>query len=259
MNSLKMIHHLCPTNIFMRDAKIKQYALIIVNQPIYHLPTFERLWANATLRYCADGGSNRLFEAYKHDPNKREQYLPDEIRGDLDSMRPDVRAYYESKSVKITQVTEQESTDFEKVVALVDEKEKQMGKSFDIVALSGLGGRFDQAMRMISTLFMMKDRVDRRMIIVAEECLAVLLDKGTHQIHCQQQYEGPNCGFIPIGEPSTVTTRGLEWDLVRHKCQFGGMVSSSNHIVSDVIEIETDAPLVWTTELKQGDDDDLSQ
>ena len=62
MNGLKLITHWCPSNIFAKDAKVKQFALIILNQPIKHLEAFNRLWANgmqlgfilfyfATLRY----------------------------------------------------------------------------------------------------------------------------------------------------------------------------------------------------------------
>lgn len=56
------------------------------------------------------------------------RYIPDEIRGDMDSIRPDVRAYYESKCVKITRVGDQNSTDFMKCVSLLNEKEKTQGQ-----------------------------------------------------------------------------------------------------------------------------------
>ena len=46
MNGLKLITHWCPSNIFAKDAKVKQFALIILNQPIKHLEAFNRLWAN---------------------------------------------------------------------------------------------------------------------------------------------------------------------------------------------------------------------
>jgi thiamine pyrophosphokinase len=34
-------------------------------------------------------------------------------------------------------------------------------------------------------------------------------------------------------------------------CHFGGMVSTSNLLDSDTIEIETDEAVVWTVELKE--------
>jgi hypothetical protein len=73
----------------------------------------------ASLRYCADGGANRLFDALETDERRRRsfpskarsfpqrlkmarltcnpRYLPDLIKGDLDSLRPGVRAFYEAE------------------------------------------------------------------------------------------------------------------------------------------------------------------
>lgn len=63
----------------------------------------------ASIRYCADGGANRLYERYvePHLPlngtaeaqnsTAAAQYLPDLIKGDFDSLKPHVRQYYESK------------------------------------------------------------------------------------------------------------------------------------------------------------------
>ncbi|KAI9498320.1 thiamine pyrophosphokinase [Zychaea mexicana] len=261
MNGLKIITHWCPSNILARDSKVKQFALIILNQPIKHLETFNRLWANATFRFCADGGSNRLYDTFKHDSHKLRLYLPDEIRGDLDSLRVDVKEYYESMNVKITRVADQDSTDFDKVIALLKEKEEELGKVFDIVALPALGGRFDQTMQSINVLYSMMHEVERRTILVSDESLTVLMDKGTHHIHCQPEYEGPTCGLIPIGAPATLTTRGLEWNLDHRKCHFGGMVSTSNSIAKDLIEVETDSPIVWTIEIKhsEGKQDDFDE
>ncbi|KAG2194566.1 hypothetical protein INT47_006525 [Mucor saturninus] len=203
----------------------------------------------ASFKFVADGGSNRLYDAFKHDQKILEQYIPDEIRGDMDSIRPDVRAYYESKSVTITKVSEQDSTDFMKCVSLLHEKEASQGQIYDIVATPALGGRFDQTIANINILYMMKDQIERRFILVSDENLTMLLDKGKHQIHCQSALEGPTCGIMPIGSPATITTKGLKWDMADSKCEFGGMISTSNAVDSEVIEIVTDAPVVWTIEI----------
>jgi thiamine pyrophosphokinase len=58
------------------------------------------------LMYCADGGANRLHDALGDERDRwvvRKEsladgrYLPTMVKGDLDSLRPDVRAYYVSK------------------------------------------------------------------------------------------------------------------------------------------------------------------
>ena len=51
------------------------------------------------------------------------------------------------------------------------------------------------------------------------------------------------------------------YNIVNHKCHFGGTLSTSNAIAQDLIEIETDSPLVWTIELKeaQGNGQDIDE
>ncbi|EPB88389.1 thiamine pyrophosphokinase [Mucor circinelloides 1006PhL] len=254
-NLINLITHWCPSNVLSRDGNAKKFCLIVLNQPIKHVDAFHRLWNNATFRFVADGGSNRLYDAFKHDQQKLAQYIPDEIRGDLDSIRPDVRAYYESKSVKITKVSDQDSTDFMKCVALLNEKEKERGQIFDIVATPALGGRFDQTIASINMLYMLKDDIERRFILVSDENLTVLLDKRNggssrqESLHQLIHTLGPTCGVMPIGSPATLTTKGLKWDMDNLRCEFGGMVSTSNAVDNDMIEIVTDAPVVWTIEI----------
>ncbi|KAL1935024.1 hypothetical protein VTP01DRAFT_4164 [Rhizomucor pusillus] len=248
---MNLITHWCPSNILANDTKPKKFCLIILNQPISQKKLFDRLWSNAAFKFCADGGSNRLYDAFKDEPDKLERYLPNEIRGDLDSMRPEVREFYASKNVTITKIDDQDSTDFMKCVYLLQEKELELDAVFDIVAMPALGGRFDQTMASINLLYSMKDQLERRVILVSDESVTVLLDKGSHHIHCQPDYEGPTCGIIPIGSPTVLTTKGLRWNLENHECSFGGMVSTSNMLANDLIEIKTTAPVVWTIEINK--------
>ncbi|KAI8358411.1 thiamine pyrophosphokinase [Blakeslea trispora] len=241
-----MITHWCPSNILTRDGKTKSFCLIVLNQPIQHIDTFNHLWSNGDqkIERKADGGSNRLYDAFKHD----QKLL---AKGDLDSIRPDVQAYYESKNVRITKVNDQDSTDFMKCVALLHEKEQEQGEIYDIVATPALGGRFDQTISNIHLLYTVKDHVGRRAILVSDENLTMLLDKGKHHIHCQLDIEGPTCGIMPIGAPAILTTKGLRWNLTNTKCALGGILSTSNIVDNDLIEIETDAPVVWTIEINR--------
>ncbi|KAL0092304.1 thiamine pyrophosphokinase [Phycomyces blakesleeanus] len=219
-----------------------KFCLIILNQPIKHVHLFERVWANATIRLCADGGSNRLYDAFENSPEKRNLYLPDEIIGDLDSIR--------SNGVKVTQVKDQESNDFLKCIALMEEKEIALGiKDLDVVAVSAIGGRFDQTIASINTLFLMNHKSDRKFILMSDENITILLDKGVHYLQCSE-YEGPTCGIMPIGAPATLTTEGLKWNLDNTLCCFGGMVSTSNVITAEYVTIKTDSPVVWTSEIR---------
>ncbi|OAX79085.1 hypothetical protein ACJ72_06599 [Emergomyces africanus] len=60
-----------------------------------------------------------------------------------------------------------------------------------------------------------------------------------------------NVGIIPIAGPAVITTQGLEWDVRDWKTHFGGQVSTSNHVRSEVVEVEVDAevPVMFTVEL----------
>ncbi|CAO3627106.1 unnamed protein product [Cunninghamella echinulata] len=231
MNKLNLITHWSPANIL----------------PLTRLDIFTRLWNNASIRVVADGGSNRLYDAFKEDKKKLETYIPDQILGDLDSIRPEVQSFYASKNVNIQKKFDQVSTDFMKCIDFVKEEEKKKSS----VALPALGGRFDQTIASIHVLYMAQEwKEKRRMILVSDENLTILLNKGISHIHCLQDIEGPTCGILPIGSPAILTTKGLKWNLEKHKCCLGGTISTSNAIDSELIEIETDAPVVWTIEIK---------
>ncbi|KAH9889717.1 thiamine pyrophosphokinase [Xylariomycetidae sp. FL2044] len=59
-------------------------------------------------------------------------------------------------------------------------------------------------------------------------------------------------GIVPIKEPSVITTRGLEWDVEDWPTEFGGNMSTSNHVLPDtqVVEVETTKDVVFTIALK---------
>ena len=51
------------------------------------------MWSKCNLKVCADGGANRLFDSLS--PETRADCIPNYIVGDLDSLRPEVKEYYE--------------------------------------------------------------------------------------------------------------------------------------------------------------------
>ncbi|KAI1298018.1 hypothetical protein EDD11_006890, partial [Mortierella claussenii] len=229
--------------------------------------------------FCADGGGNRLYDLLKTD-EERAKYLPDYIRGDLDSLRDSVKDYYESKGVPVERVDDQYSTDFMKCVELVRERDphylsnslassetqriqsqksreeqqqqqqqQQQAINLGIVALGGTGGRFDQSMSSIHHLYILNR--ERHATLVSDESIVVVLGAGKHEITCNLDIEGPTCGIIPVGSSvATLTTNGLRWDIENWETSFGTQISTSNALAASKITIETDAPVVWTTELK---------
>ncbi|KAF9186670.1 hypothetical protein BGZ50_002382 [Haplosporangium sp. Z 11] len=254
-----------------------EFALIILNQPIrIRRQLFDNVWQNAKYRFCADGGANRLYDLLDTD-EERTKYLPDYIRGDLDSLRDPVKDYYLAKGVPVERVSDQDSTDFMKCVELVRDRDPQPGSSalvsspdlsdssvpngedqetergncgrkLAIVALGGIGGRFDQSMSSIHYLYILNR--ERQAVLVSNESIVVVLADGTHEITCNLEIEGPSCGVIPVGSSeATLTLTGLKWDVENWKTSFGGQISTSNVLIGSKVIVQTDAPVVWTTEL----------
>ncbi|EEE63458.1 hypothetical protein OsJ_18271 [Oryza sativa Japonica Group] len=239
------------------DADCAAYALLVLNQ---RLPRFApRLWDRAQVRVCADGGANRVFDGMPElfpgqDPDEvRRRYKPDVIKGDLDSVRPEVKEYYSNMGTQIVDEShDQDTTDLHKCVAFITENSAIPNKSnLCIFALGALGGRFDHEMGNINVLHLFPNN---RIILLSDDCLIFLLPRThTHNIHIERSIEGPHCGLIPIGAPSaTTTTTGLQWNLDNTSMSFGGLISTSNIVreESTVVTITSDSDLIWTISLR---------
>lgn len=120
-----------------------------------------------------------------------------------------------------------------------------------VVGLGAFGGRFDHEMQAVSLLHAYTSRFDR-LVLMGAGNVAFLLEPGrSHTVEPDLRFEGPTVGLIPVGGPCrTVTTEGLQWNLDGRGLEFGVCVSSSNKVVGDVVQVTTDAPLVWTAEFK---------
>jgi thiamine pyrophosphokinase len=57
-----------------------------------------------------------------------------------------------------------------------------------------------------------------------------------------------NVGILPVYGPATISTTGLEWDVISWKTQMGYQVSTSNHVKADQIHVDTDTPVLFTIE-----------
>jgi thiamine pyrophosphokinase len=93
------------------EASRSKTALIILNQP-FSKALLRCLWHTTNWHCCADGGANRLHDvlnggnsadatiddtATTTADHRVDNYLPDLLKGDLDSVREDVRRYYETR------------------------------------------------------------------------------------------------------------------------------------------------------------------
>ncbi|KAL7271324.1 thiamine pyrophosphokinase [Rhizina undulata] len=267
-----------PTSFFSdefsedEEKGFKPFALLILNREILNLKMFKATWKNAQLRICADGGANRLFDALN--PEERTEYIPNCIKGDLDSIRTDVRSFYAANGVEIIKNPDQNSTDFGKCLVYIAENDLQPifketssrnwawnssekisveYPKLIVVAWGGFGGRVDQSFHSVHVLFVAAGEVGRlrQIYVVSDESITFLLQDGVNIIHTPQTAVGPTCGIIPVAGPAIISTKGFEWNLMDAETRFGGLVSTSNHLKKDIVEVKASDPIIFTAEIRK--------
>ncbi|THV03215.1 thiamine pyrophosphokinase Thi80 [Dendrothele bispora CBS 962.96] len=233
--------------------------LIILNQP-FSLQLLKLVWNSSKWHYCADGGANRLYDLLMSCPpvpmlllsHTPPRYRPNLIKGDLDSLRDDVKQFYSSNGIPVVQDQDQNSTDLMKCVAAVEELEKTEGQEYEIVILGGLAGRLDQTIHTLSYLHKLR-KIRNQVFVITDDNVGWVLDNGQHTIDIDHSILGPTCGLLPVGIDETIlTTRGLRWNLTDHPSSFDGLVSTSNQFVpgENKVYIKTTRPIWWTAELR---------
>lgn len=153
-----------------------------------------------------------------------------------------------------------------------DEDDGARGHWYDHVVVYGaFGGRFDQEMASLQALFRWHDNPDhssswQTLWLYDDHSCACLIPAAATSSSCEDndgsddlpytvrlapQWEGPVCGLIPLGgKCNSVTTTGLQWNLLNQSLEFGGLVSTSNQVVDGVhASIRTSHPLIWTVQV----------
>lgn len=212
---------------------------------------------------------------------------PDEIIGDLDSLREDVREFFVTLGTKIIHRPSQYSTDLQKSLQRLEDLEDDflLEARRDVVIHGGLSGRFDQTNHTLHVLWQLaagvpvldgvydpnaaSDEANRGgelqkrayTFVVNEDSVVWLLSRGTHTLHHDRRLLGKTCGILPLGigmqgGGARVTTQGLVWNLTSDTTtHLGGLLSTSNALAGDgTVTITTDTPVYWSVELKSDEE-----
>ncbi|KKY25776.1 putative thiamine pyrophosphokinase [Diplodia seriata] len=216
----------------------------------------------------------------------RVQFLPSIIHGDLDSLRDDVRAYYAGHGVPISRDPDQYSTDFGKAVKQIasattittttstaaeaeeeEKDEKAAGAASspsssshrEILILCTLAGRVDQGLGLLYEMLRIQNgaRSPTRLWLFSESSVSWILPPGDNLIVVDDRsdaadsnggYFTENVGILPAFGPATISTTGLEWDVVDWPTSVDGNVSTSNHVKGEFVTVKTDAKVLFTIE-----------
>ncbi|KAL8826105.1 MAG: hypothetical protein Q9170_007537, partial [Blastenia crenularia] len=201
---------------------------------------------------------------------KSELKFPAAICGDLDSIEPEIERWFASKGVAIIKDSDQFSTDIGKSLkhlksiaqdwpsSVLEDGHctapKRPKDALNVVLVGGIGGRFDQGFSQLHHLYTASSKTSDpgvRLFLVNSQSICFLLHKGLNHIKTPvgPGLFGECVGIIPIGRPSAISTKGLEWDLDGQVTEFGGLVSTSNHIKREFLEIDTSERVLLTIEL----------
>lgn len=225
--------------------------LILLNTPQNQNLT-RLIWQKTTkssgcTRICADGATDRLHrEVFQCSIEQLPAGdRPDIVIGDLDSIELSTKQFYEEcQATEVIQDPDQNSTDLTKAIRYISNDPEH--SEHDIVVLGGLGGRLDQTLSTLNSLFFRQ-----RIYIVEQSNVVMLLQAGTHEVDCGDL--GPHCGLAPVNGPVRCWSSGLEWCLNGEIMEMGGLISTNNRIVSkdSILKIRCEGPVLFSVELRR--------
>jgi len=215
---------------------------------------FLKTWKRCFFHVCADGGANRLYDRFKTDES-RVDYIPDKIVGDLDSLRSEVRDFYEGLGADILHLPSQDKHDMDKSLDTIYELQNTREMKVNVLVLGACGGRLDQEFGNLNMLYRWSGEF-ASIYLLREYSLVFLVPVGESSVVCSRSMVGEICGLIPLGSPLVrISTDGLKWDLNEAVLKFGGLVSSSNKIMKKELRINSDAPVLLTCSYNKNNTD----
>lgn len=187
------------------------------------------------------------LECSNFSDSKFPSLLPNLICGDFDSIKENVYGFYKQKGcIRIERNTDPSNTDLDKCL---DKIKNIINENDKILILGATGNRFDHACANIKSLYNYASL--ENIYLLGEDNFLFLLNKGKNVIYVDQRVFKKNCGLLPIGEKCIVTTTGLKYNLNNEQLSFDTIISSSNEITEEKVQVISSAPLLWFSQLKR--------
>ena len=170
-------------------------------------------------------------------------------------MSPIVLEHYRGRGTEILEDKDQYSTDLMKTLSRLSEIHQRCpSESVDIAILGSLEGRADQALSQLHQLYLSsttKPAGAGDIYLITSTSVIFLLEQGHNRIYTPvgDGFFTKNAGIVPLAGPAILTTNGFEWNLNEDELRFGKFISTSNHIMNDIVEVETSEPVILTLEL----------
>lgn len=160
---------------------------------------------------AADGGANRFYKT---------DIVPDVIIGDMDSLE---HIDHWSTKTAVLHIEEQDSTDFEKCLALTNAPL--------YLGLGLIGKRFDHSLATIHALARFSTQ---KAIVLVDETDAIFAARGRVELTLEK---GVRVSIYPFGKIKFESSKGLKYPLDNLVMEQGVQIGTSNEAISNIIEI----------------------
>ena len=175
---------------------------------------------------CADGGANNLVDI---------DITPDLILGDLDSILPDTLRHF--KDVEVIKESDENGTDTMKLINY------ELSQGVDELNLLGVtGGRIDHTLANLSLLTRYADLVK---LSIIDSFSDILFIKDSISF---ESLIGRKLSLMALGGNSSVTTKGLKWELDDESLLFSPF-GISNEVAFSPVTIEVEGNGVFLFKL----------
>jgi thiamine pyrophosphokinase len=193
--------------------------VIVANAPLCWSRPLVALVRAAEAVVAADGGANHLA---------RIGVMPAAVVGDLDSLRPEVRAWLGEGRLLLR--PDQEYTDLHKTLAwVIDERGGRR-----VTILGGTGGRLDHALANLGLLARWAARAELEMVDATSRIVPV---QGERSFATSP---GADVSLLPVGRCERVWADGLRWPLAGESLDLAGRTGVCNQAAAPRVTVRVE-------------------